>query len=89
MKTLFVLLSSCLILSEVVSAQYSRFFPYWVKKELNLPTDVASSPDNEVGHSKTTLGYGQSIEDSASEEENTASALFSLLSNNNNNNRQR
>ena len=69
-----------LILALVIggeSAHFSRFFPYWVEKELNLPVDETQESDELaerqiMKHSKT-LRQRQSIM-----EENT-DALYSLL----------
>ena len=68
-----------LILALVIgggSAHFSRFFPYWVEKELNLPIDEEATQESDerqiMKHSKT-LRQRQSIM-----EENT-DALYSLL----------
>ena len=45
MKILFVL--ACLVFSG--SAQYSRFFPYWVEKELNwLPDAIGTNEESQT-----------------------------------------
>ena len=70
-----------LILALVVSggsAHFSRFFPYWVEKEPNLPLEEASQESDELAERQImkqskTLGHRQSIMD-----ENT-DALYSLL----------
>ena len=81
MKILFVL--ACLVLSG--SAQYSRFFPYWVEKELNLPTDaIGTGNEGQIMQQSKNLGNHGTMGGGDGELNKAVAEILSLRSTNTN-----
>ena len=58
------------------SAHFSRFYPYWVEKELDLPLD---EPRRESSHERQISQPGKTRGPRQISEQENAEALYSLL----------